>query len=72
MEYLWDKGFLGSDTPELLRNTLLSVLRNCFAPGVGQEHGNLEMKNSDLSLHTDKSGAEDLKYVEHYNTWLPE
>ena len=64
MQYLWQKGFLGSDTPELLRDTLLFVLRNCFALRAGQEHRNLRMKNSQLSLHTDESGAEYLQYVE--------
>ena len=64
MEYLWQNGFLGSDTPELLRNTLLFVFGNCFALRAGQEHRNLRMKNSQLSLHTDESGAEHLQYVE--------
>ena len=31
MEYLWQRGFLGSDTPKLLRNTTLFVFGNCFA-----------------------------------------
>ena len=38
MEYLWQNGFLGSDTPELLRNAILFVFGNCFALRVGQEH----------------------------------
>ena len=63
MEYLWQNGFLGSDTPELLRNAIL--FGNCFALRAGQEHRNLRMKNSQLSLHTDESGAEYLQYVEH-------
>ena len=57
-------GFLGSDTPELLRNTILFVFGNRFALRAGQEHRNLRMKNSQLSLHTDESGAEYLQYVE--------
>ena len=64
MEYLWQNGFLGSDTPELLRNTILFVFGNCFALRAGQEHRNLRMKNSQLSLHTDEFGAEYLQYVE--------
>ena len=64
MEYLWQNGFLGSDTPEFLRNTILFVFGNCFALRAGQEHRNLRMKNSQLSLHTDESGAEYLQYVE--------
>ena len=64
MEYLWQNGFLGSDMPELLRNTILFVFGNCFALRARQEHRNLRMKNSQLSLHTDESGAEYLQYVE--------
>ena len=64
MEYLWKNGLLGSDTPELPRNTILFVFGNCFALRAGQEHRNLRMKNSQLSLHTDESGAEYLQYVE--------
>lgn len=64
MEYLWKNGFLGSDMPELLRNTVLFVFGNCFALRAEQEHRNLRMKNSQLSLHTDEPGAEYLQYVE--------
>ena len=64
MEYLWQNGFLGSHTPELLRDTILFVFGNCFALRAGQEHRNLRMKNSQLSLPTDESGAEYLQYVE--------
>ena len=52
MEYLWQNGFLGSDTPELLRNIILFLFGNCFALRAGQEHRNLRMKNSQLSLYT--------------------
>lgn len=55
---------MGSDTPELLRNTVLFVFGNCFALRAEQEHRNLRMKNSQLSLHTDEPGAEYLQYVE--------
>ena len=61
---MWQNGFLGSGTPELLRNTILFVFGNCFALRAGQEHRNLRMKNSQLSLHTDESGAEYLQHVE--------
>ena len=61
---VWQNGFLGSDTPELHRNTMLFVFGNCFALRAGQEHRNLRMKNSQLSLHSDESGAEYLQYVE--------
>ena len=65
MEYLWQNSFLGSDTPELLRNTILFVFGNCFALRTGKEHRNLTMKNSQLSLYTDDySGAEYLQHVE--------
>ena len=65
MEYLWQNGFLGSDTPELLRNTILFAFGNYFALRAGQEHRNLRKKNSQLSLHTDESGAEYLQYMEY-------
>ena len=67
MEYLWQNGFLGSDTPELLRNTILFVFGNCFALRTGQEHRNLRMKNSQLSLHTDESGDESVEDVSKSN-----
>ena len=53
-----------SNTPALLRNIVLFVLGNCFALRAGLEHRNLRMKNSQLSLHTNESGAEYLQYVE--------
>ena len=64
MDYLWQNGFLISDTPELLSITVLFVYGNCFALRAGQEHRNLRMKNSQLSLHSDESGAKYLQYVE--------
>jgi len=64
MEYFWQNGFLGIDVPESLRNTILFVFGNCFALRAGQEHRNIRMKNSELSLHTDKSGAGYLQYME--------
>ena len=64
MEYLWQDGFLGKDTPELLRNIILFVFGNCFALRAGQEHRNQRIKNSQLSLYTDESGAEYLQYME--------
>ena len=64
MKYLLQNGFLRIDTPELLRNTIVFVFGNCFALRAGQEHRNLRMKNSQLSLHTDESGAEYLQCVE--------
>ena len=54
MEYLWQNGFLGIDTPELLTNIILFVFGNYFALRAGQEHRNLRMKNSQLSLHRDE------------------
>ena len=59
MEYLWQNGFLGIDMPESL-----FVFGNCFALRAGQEHRNLRMKNSELSLHADKSDAGYLQYME--------
>ena len=68
MEYLCQKGFL--DTMELLRDTVLFVLGNCFPLRAGQEHRNLRMKNSQLSLHTNESGAEYLHYMEDISNTL--
>lgn len=62
--FLTQSTVLGSDTPELRRNTVLFVLGNCFALRARQDHRNLRMKNSQLSLHTDESGVEYLQYVE--------
>ena len=45
-----------------LNSALNFVFGNCFALRAGQEHRNLRMKNSQLSLH--ESGAEYLQYVE--------
>ena len=57
------RGVFGSDTPKLLRNTVLFGLGNCFALRAEQEHRNLRMKSSQLLLHTNESGAEHLQYV---------
>ena len=48
--YLWEHGFLGNGNPEILRNTLVWVLGLHFALRAGQEHRNLRMKNSQLSV----------------------
>ena len=44
---------MGSDTPKLLRNTILFVFGNCFALRAEQEDRNLRKKNSQLTLHSD-------------------
>ena len=64
IDYLWEKGFLGSHEPQLLRDTLVFVLGSVFALRAGQEHRNLRMRNSQLSIQIDESGAEYLQYVE--------
>ena len=51
MEYLWKNGFLGSDRPELFRNTVLFVFENCLALRA-------------IITYTDESGAEYLQHVE--------
>ena len=61
---MWEKGFLGSHEPQLLRDTLVFVLGSVFALRAGQEHRNLRMRNSQLSIQIDESVAEYLQYVE--------
>ena len=64
INYLWENGYLGSNMPELLRDMLVFVLGGMFALRAGQEDRNLRMYNSQLSIQTDKLGAEYLQYVE--------
>ena len=51
--YLWEHGYRGNGNPEIFRNTLVWVLGLNFNPRAGQEHRNLRMKNSQLSLGID-------------------
>ena len=62
--YLWERGFLGSENAELLRDTLVWVLGVNFALRAGQEHRNLRLINSQLSLQCDELGREFLQYTE--------
>lgn len=62
--YLWEHGFLGSENAELLRDTLVWVLGIQFALRAGQEHRNLTLRNSQLSLQCDELGREFLQYTE--------
>ncbi|XP_022810328.1 uncharacterized protein LOC111347344 [Stylophora pistillata] len=62
--YLWEHGFLGSGNAELLRDTLVWVLGVQFALRAGQEHRNLRLRNSQLSLQCDELGREFLQYTE--------
>ena len=62
--YLWEHGFLGSENAELLRDTLVWVLGVNFALRAGQEHRNLRLRNSQLSLQYDELGREFLQYTE--------
>ena len=62
--YLWGRGFLGSENAELLRDTLVWVLGVQFALRAGQEHKNLRLRNSQLSLQCDKLGRDFLPYTE--------
>ena len=63
-DYLWEHGFLGSEDGELLRDTLVWVLGVQFAVRAGQEHRNLRLRNSQLSLQCDELGCEFLQYTE--------
>ena len=62
--YLWEHGFPGSENAELLRDTLVWVLGVNFALRAGQEHRNLRLRNSQLSLQCDEFGREFLQYTE--------
>lgn len=57
-------GFLGSENAALLRDTLVWVLGVQFALRAGQEHRNLTLRNSQLSLQCDELGREFLQYTE--------
>lgn len=46
---LWERGFLGSDEPEKLRDTVLWLFGLNFALRAGQEHRSLRMQNSQAS-----------------------
>ena len=56
--YLWEHGYLGNGNPEVLTNTLVWVLGLNFALRAGQEHRNLRMKNSQLSVAVDEHGKQ--------------
>ena len=66
--YLWEHGFLGSENT-LVCDTLRYVglgssLGVNFALRAGQEHRNLRLRNSQLSLQCDELGREFLQYTE--------
>lgn len=63
---MWEKGILGTDTAEKLRDTLLFLLGLNFALRGGAEHYNLRYgENSQLKLGKEKdSGREFLEYTE--------
>ena len=62
--YLWEQGFLGSENAELLRDALVWVLGVQFALRAGQEHRNLGLRNSQLSLQCQELGREFLQYTD--------
>ena len=71
-EDLWKRGFLGEDTPQKLRTTVLYNLGlNCMLRAVG-EHYNLRRdvpeKSSQLSFERDNSGVRCLVYREDHVT----
>ena len=55
---LWEHGYLGNGSPEILRNTLVWVLGLNFTLWAGQEHRNLRMKNFQLSVGIDEDGKQ--------------
>ena len=66
--YLWQQCFLGSEYAELLRDTLVWVLGVNFALRAGQEHRNLRLRNSQLSLQCGELGREFLQCTEDIST----
>ena len=60
--YFWEHGHLGNGNPEILRNTLVWVFGLNFALRAGQEHCNLRMKKSQLSIGINEDGRQ---YLEH-------
>ena len=63
---MWEKGILGTDTPDKLRDTLLFLLGLNFALRGGTEHYNMRYgDNSQLKLGKEKSsGRQYLEYTE--------
>ena len=61
---MWEHGYLGTGNLEILRNTLVWVLGLNFALRAGQEHRNLRMKNSQLSVGIDEDGKQYFEYKE--------
>ena len=57
-----EHGYLGNGNPEILRNTLVWAFGLNFALRAGQEHRNIRMKNSQLSVGTDEDGKQYLEY----------
>ena len=56
--FLWENGFLGGKNGEILCYTYVWVFGIQFALSAGQEHRNLKLKQSQLSLEHDESGCE--------------
>ena len=48
-----EHGYLGNGNPEILRNTLVWAFGLNFAVRASQEHRNIRMKNSQLSVGID-------------------
>ena len=69
---LWREGLLGKDTPDKLRDTILSLLGVNLALRAGDEHYYLcrEMPNkvSQLSFERDSNGVRCLVYREDTST----
>ena len=63
-DFLWQKGILGSSSPETLRDTLLWIFGIHFGLRAGQEHRNLRMQNSQISARVDETGTSYLQYAE--------
>ncbi len=63
-ELLWEKGVLGSDTPQALLNTVFYFNGVCFALRSGDEHRRLRHKNSQIRVIEKTGERVQLVYTE--------
>lgn len=63
-EMLWDKGILGTSSPQQLLDTLIYMFGINFALRAAQEHKNLRWNRSQIELLTDEDGRKFLRYTE--------
>lgn len=61
---LWDKGVLGTSSPQQLLDTVIYLFGINFALRAAKEHKNLRWNNSQIQLMTDEDGRQYLRYTE--------